>query len=87
MGSHLTFLLISEVGLGFFSSHFLKVLGTTTVHSGKVHLNQHLCKYGISMEFSILLESVYLSKTTRFNESLNANFLGKNFAVSTWNFQ
>lgn len=82
MGSHVTFLLIFEVGLGFFASHFLEVVDTTTLH-----LNQNFCRYRTSMEFSILLECVHLSKATHFSESLHASFLGRNFAESTWNFQ
>lgn len=50
-------------------------------------LKRHLCKYRTGMEFSILLQSVYLSKPANFSGSTHASFLRKNFTAPTWNFQ
>lgn len=50
-------------------------------------LKWHLCKHRTGMEFSILLESVYLSKPANFSRSRHASFLRKNFSAPTWNFQ
>lgn len=50
-------------------------------------LKWQICKYRTGMEFSILLESVYLSKPSYFSGSMCASFLRKNFAVPTWTFQ